>query len=131
MRPVLLSVLLASLAGCDGGGAELEAFRARPQQDCGAFSWRTDCSVDPRPFVDCLAAAADAGTSARLEWTVYSVEGDPIVSAAFTTAGDAGVTFFRDTRADAFGQKTVTKRQCAGLTVPEPCAWPQPTGCDG
>lgn len=111
--------LLAGLviSGCSPTAMEFERFNARTQEDCGSFVIRRSACPQGIPEIsECMNAALQAGGAAKVSWTVFSVEGDPIVSTLFT-GGETSMTLFVDTRADAFGPREVQVRHCAATSL--------------
>jgi hypothetical protein len=70
-------------------------------RDCGAFVRTVDAGGITAAGWQCFTDAMAGGGSARLRFTQYTTEGDPVV-ATYTTAGDGAATVLTDSRRDKF-----------------------------
>lgn len=129
-RRAVVWSLAAGLAACGTGNAELDRFLAREQVRCGVIDLvASACPAASAQPIACFNAAVRDGHAGTVSWRQFSVEGDSIVTAVFSTPGEPGVVVFHDTRADAFGPREVTSSRCDAVLVSDSCAWPAVTGC--
>lgn len=84
---------------------------------CGEFVLDQGESV-PVEAVQCMSTALSEMKDAELAWTVPTVEGDPIVSFAFVTAGSDHVVVHTTNAFDSYGgEQSWTKSSCNNVSA--------------
>lgn len=116
MRRILLPVALLGLAAaCDSPDATPPAAAPSPAAvvDCGTFDQKQGEGY-PAEGGKCLIDADKAGKQARLQLTMPTTEGDPIIE-RYTTDGSGTVEIVSDARQDRFGPQQITRTTCTGI----------------
>jgi hypothetical protein len=115
-----LASTILILAACGGGGTdpeadELEQLLLASTTDCGTLEYPNSPTTCPEVYE--AIACFDGAAQPHIEQVRITVEGDPIYEHFFI---DNGVpVLIRDTRADQFGAKQVTRTACSEVRVLE------------